>query len=146
MLERDRARWRNRCSPQPRAAWRLASAWGKADPAGKNSDDDKQKGRVETRPLVKIIWSGLRRDRGLGRDRRGGGSAKVWIEAELHLAALGVRLRLALQALRRSFISAKTTDLVHDALGIHLGLEPLQRAVDRLSFTNGYFWHGNLSE
>ena len=67
------------------------------------------------------------------------------VETELHLDALGSGLCFAANFLVRRFKGAQAADFVHDAFRVQFVLQPLQCAVDWLSFTNNYFWHENLS-
>ena len=69
------------------------------------------------------------------------GKDLLGIEAELRLRALRIGLRLALRLLCRGLVSAETTDLVHDSLGVEFALEAFESAIDRLSFANDDFRH-----
>jgi hypothetical protein len=63
------------------------------------------------------------------------------IEAELGSTSFGVGFRFAAVLLRRGLEGAQTADLLEDALGIQLVLQPLQRAIDGFTFANDHFWH-----
>ncbi len=63
------------------------------------------------------------------------------MKSELHSGALGVSFRLATMLLRRRLEGAQTADLLENPLGIQLVFQPLQRAIDRFTFTNNHFWH-----
>jgi len=65
----------------------------------------------------------------------------VDVEAELHLAALGVGLGLALGFLGGRLEGAQTAHFVHDPLGIELVLPALERAVNGFSLADDDFWH-----
>src|SRR2546423_1291710 len=62
-------------------------------------------------------------------------------ETELGPGALGVVLRFAAVLLIRRLESAQTAHFFENALGIKLVLQPLERAIDWLTFANQYFWH-----
>ena len=62
-------------------------------------------------------------------------------KTELGPAALGIVLRFAAVLLRRRLERAQPAHLLENALGIELVLQPLKRAIDRLTFANEYFWH-----
>jgi hypothetical protein len=66
---------------------------------------------------------------------------RLRIETKLRPASLGVRLHFAAVLLRRGFESAQTAHFLENALGIQLILQPLQSAIDWLTFANEYFWH-----
>src|SRR4029450_4237237 len=63
------------------------------------------------------------------------------IESELGADALGVGLGLAAVLLRRRLEGAQTADLLENALGIQLVLQPFQRAIDGSTFATDHFWH-----
>jgi hypothetical protein len=63
------------------------------------------------------------------------------IESELSATALGVGFRFAAVLLRRCLEGAQPADLLENALGIQLVLQPLQRAIDGFTFANDHFWH-----
>ena len=66
-------------------------------------------------------------------------------ETDLGLGALGIGLGLALGALRWSLERAQTTHLVEDSLGVELGLEALESAIDRFALTDYNFWHNKFT-
>jgi len=65
----------------------------------------------------------------------------LWIKSELGSTALGVGFGFATMLLRRRLEGAQTADLLKNSLGIQLVLQPLQRAIDGLTFANDHFWH-----
>src|SRR5438445_34650 len=65
----------------------------------------------------------------------------LWIKPKPHFTALGVGFRLPAMLLRRRLEGAQTTDLLENPLGVQLVFQPLQRAIDRFTFTNNHFWH-----
>jgi hypothetical protein len=65
----------------------------------------------------------------------------LWIKSELGSTALGVGFGFATMLLRRRLEGAQTADLLENALGIQLVFQPLQRAIDGLTFANDHFWH-----
>src|SRR5438309_8604857 len=62
-------------------------------------------------------------------------------KTELCPTALGVVFRFAAVLLVRRLESAQTAHFFENALGIKLVLQPLERAIDWLTFANEYFWH-----
>ena len=58
----------------------------------------------------------------------------LWIKSKLGPTALGVGFGFATMLLRRRLEGAQTADLLENALGIQLVLQPLQRAIDGLTF------------
>ena len=64
-----------------------------------------------------------------------------WIEAVLHFGAFSVGLGFTTGFLGRRLKSAQATHFIHDSLGVQLRFQPLDRAVDRLSFANDDFGH-----
>jgi hypothetical protein len=64
-------------------------------------------------------------------------------KAELGPAALGIRLHFAAVLLIRRLERAQSAHFLENTFRIELVLQPLQRAVDRLTFANEYFWHRN---
>src|SRR5262249_33534295 len=63
------------------------------------------------------------------------------VKAKLHSSALGIGFGLAAMLLRRRLEGAQTADLLENPLRIQLVFQPLQRAIDRFTFTNNHFWH-----
>jgi hypothetical protein len=67
------------------------------------------------------------------------------IEAELHLDTLCGGFRFPANFLVRRLKSTEAAHFVHDAFGIKLVLQALQRAINGFSFADNNFWHENLS-
>src|SRR5438874_13792882 len=61
-------------------------------------------------------------------------------KTELGPAALGVILRFAAVLLIRRLESAQTAHFLENTLGIKLVFQPLECAIDWLTFANEYFW------
>jgi hypothetical protein len=62
-------------------------------------------------------------------------------KTELCPTALGIVFRFAAVLLVRRLESAQTAHFLENALGIELVLQPLEGAIDWLTFANEYFWH-----
>jgi len=66
-------------------------------------------------------------------------------ETNLQLLTLRVGFRLAAGPLRRSLERTQTTDFVKNSFLIELRLKTLESTINRLTFTNNYFWHENFT-
>src|SRR5579884_664060 len=115
----------------------MLTAWCKPSP---NSSRTKRNAEVEIK-----IKPGLRFQRRFILLVFWLGWSFLRVEAEFHSAALGIGSRLAAMLLRRRLEGAQTADLLENAFGIQLILEPLQRAIDRLAFANNHFWHSIIT-
>ncbi len=98
----------------------------------------------ESHPYLRNLrcrWRGCSgRTRGLLAGHRATAQG-VGVEAELHLAALGVGLSLALGFLGGRLEGTQAADFIHDPLAIELVFEALERTINGFSFADNDFWH-----
>jgi|GEM_PF-1933886 len=70
---------------------------------------------------------------------------EVEIETNLQLLTLRVGFRFATSALDWSFKGTQTTNFVKNSFLIQFRLETFESAINRLTFSNCYFWHENFT-